>query len=205
MLQRLVQFFEPANGDNDQTNPSRIPSQAPRIPPGIPLPTAPARRRQRAKTGGLPFPLGPAGNFSLNPKSSLLRIGVLLSASTEIVAENNDARRAKVPARVREAPTIEETRTLLAAVPDLHGLNRGINQCAIQQVMGHKSQQTTMGYFHAENLSVHCPLDFGTVSAGERLATRAKTWTDRTAIKRHILFAPNPLRPELVWSEVKFS
>ncbi len=40
-----------------------------------------------------------------------------------------------------------------------HSLNRGINPRAIQQVMGHKSLETTMGYFHAENLSVPSPLD----------------------------------------------
>ena len=40
-----------------------------------------------------------------------------------------------------------------------HCLDRGTNPRAIQQVMGHKSLETTMGYLHAESLSVHSPLD----------------------------------------------
>jgi len=40
-----------------------------------------------------------------------------------------------------------------------HCLERGINPRAIQQVMGHKSLETTMGYFHAESLSVCSPLE----------------------------------------------
>ncbi len=40
-----------------------------------------------------------------------------------------------------------------------HCLERGTNPRAIQQVMGHKSLETTMGYLHAENLSVRSPLD----------------------------------------------
>ena len=40
-----------------------------------------------------------------------------------------------------------------------HCLNRGANPRAIQEAMGHKSLETTMGYFHAEALSVVSPLD----------------------------------------------
>ena len=40
-----------------------------------------------------------------------------------------------------------------------HCLNRGSNPRAIQEVMGHKSLETTMGYLHAEALSVASPLD----------------------------------------------
>lgn len=38
-------------------------------------------------------------------------------------------------------------------------LHRGTNPRAIQQAMGHKSLETTMGYLHAEALSVKSPLD----------------------------------------------
>ncbi len=40
-----------------------------------------------------------------------------------------------------------------------HCLARGTNPRAIQQVMGRSSLETTMGYFHAEALSVSSPLD----------------------------------------------
>ena len=40
-----------------------------------------------------------------------------------------------------------------------HCLERGTNPRAIQQVMGHNSLETTMGYLHAEALSVSSPLD----------------------------------------------
>ena len=40
-----------------------------------------------------------------------------------------------------------------------HCLDRGTNPRAIQQAMGHKSLETTMGYLHAEALSVNSPLD----------------------------------------------
>ena len=40
-----------------------------------------------------------------------------------------------------------------------HCLNRGANPRAIQEAMGHKSLETTMGYLHAEALSVSSPLD----------------------------------------------
>lgn len=39
-----------------------------------------------------------------------------------------------------------------------HTLNRGCNPRALQQAMGHKSLETTMGYLHAEALSVPSPL-----------------------------------------------
>lgn len=40
-----------------------------------------------------------------------------------------------------------------------HCLERGTNPRAIQQAMGHANLETTMGYLHAESLSVHSPLD----------------------------------------------
>jgi integron integrase len=40
-----------------------------------------------------------------------------------------------------------------------HCLERGTNPRAIQEVMGHKSLETTMGYLHAEALSVASPLE----------------------------------------------
>jgi len=40
-----------------------------------------------------------------------------------------------------------------------HCLERGTNPRAIQQAMGHKSLETTMGYLHAEATSVASPLD----------------------------------------------
>lgn len=40
-----------------------------------------------------------------------------------------------------------------------HTLNTGQNPRAIQQAMGHKSLETTMGYLHAEALSVKSPLE----------------------------------------------
>src|SRR6185295_311591 len=43
-----------------------------------------------------------------------------------------------------------------------HCLERGTNPRAIQTAMGHQSLETTMGYLHAEALSVPSPLDTGT-------------------------------------------
>jgi site-specific recombinase XerD len=40
-----------------------------------------------------------------------------------------------------------------------HCLDRGANPRAIQQAMGHKSLETTMGYLHSEALSVPSPLE----------------------------------------------
>lgn len=40
-----------------------------------------------------------------------------------------------------------------------HCLEQGTNPRAIQQAMGHKSLETTMGYLHAESLSVRSPLE----------------------------------------------
>jgi hypothetical protein len=40
-----------------------------------------------------------------------------------------------------------------------HSMERGVNPRAIQEVMGHTSLETTMGYMHAEALSVPSPLD----------------------------------------------
>lgn len=44
-----------------------------------------------------------------------------------------------------------------------HCLNQGQNPRAIQQAMGHKSLETTMGYLHSEALSVRSPLEEVTV------------------------------------------
>lgn len=40
-----------------------------------------------------------------------------------------------------------------------HCMNRGTSPRAIQLAMGHKSLETTMGYLHAESLSVRSPLE----------------------------------------------
>ncbi len=40
-----------------------------------------------------------------------------------------------------------------------HCLERGANPRAIQEAMGHKSLETTMGYLHAEALSIASPLE----------------------------------------------
>lgn len=40
-----------------------------------------------------------------------------------------------------------------------HCLERGANPRAIQEAMGHASLETTMGYLHAESLSVRSPLE----------------------------------------------
>jgi site-specific recombinase XerD len=78
-----------------------------------------------------------------------------------------DAPRATRPAHLRHAPTVDETLNLMQSVRDVwgyatHCLERGTNPFAIQQAMGHKSLETTMGYLHAESLSVISPLDSGT-------------------------------------------
>jgi site-specific recombinase XerD len=40
-----------------------------------------------------------------------------------------------------------------------HALEFGANPRAIQEAMGHKSLETTMGYLHAESLNVRSPLE----------------------------------------------
>jgi integron integrase len=52
-----------------------------------------------------------------------------------------------------------------------HCLERGTNPRAIQQVMGHYSLETTMGYLHAESLNVPSPLE--SVLAGNLSSVRA--------------------------------
>jgi integron integrase len=47
-----------------------------------------------------------------------------------------------------------------------HCLERGTNPRAIQEAMGHKSLETTMGYLHAEALSVCSPLELLGVQGG---------------------------------------
>ena len=75
-----------------------------------------------------------------------------------------DALRAKRPVHLRHATTLGETQALLQSVRNVagyatHYLERGTNPRAIQQAMGHKSLETTMGYLHAESLSVQSPLE----------------------------------------------
>jgi integrase len=38
-------------------------------------------------------------------------------------------------------------------------MENGVNPWAIQKAMGHSSLETTMGYLHAESLSVNSPLE----------------------------------------------
>jgi integrase len=40
-----------------------------------------------------------------------------------------------------------------------HSMENGVSPRAIQMVMGHSSLETTMGYLHAESLSVNSPLE----------------------------------------------
>jgi integrase len=47
-----------------------------------------------------------------------------------------------------------------------HCLERGTNPRAIQEAMGHANLETTMGYLHAESLSVPSPLDQTQAAAG---------------------------------------
>jgi len=44
-----------------------------------------------------------------------------------------------------------------------HCLDRGTNIKALQEAMGHKQIETTVGYCHAEALSVRSPLEVSTV------------------------------------------
>ena len=61
-----------------------------------------------------------------------------------------------------------------------HCLERGVNPRAIQAAMGHVSLETTMGYLHAESLSVPSPLE----------ALEAASQTDRTS------HGSDPWRPQ---------
>ena len=45
-------------------------------------------------------------------------------------------------------------------------MDNGVSPRAIQQAMGHSSLETTMGYLHAESLSVRSPLE--TLMGGKR-------------------------------------
>lgn len=47
-----------------------------------------------------------------------------------------------------------------------HCLSRGANPRAIQSAMGHNSLETTMGYLHADALSVRSPLEYATPITG---------------------------------------
>ena len=57
-------------------------------------------------------------------------------------------------------PTNEDTIRYLRHAYATHTLNAGQNPRAIQQSMGHSQLETTMGYLHAEALSVKSPLEF---------------------------------------------
>lgn len=47
----------------------------------------------------------------------------------------------------------------LKSFPTTHCLERGTNIKALQEAMGHKQIETTIGYCHAEALSVCSPLE----------------------------------------------
>jgi integron integrase len=66
-----------------------------------------------------------------------------------------------------------------------HCLERGTNPRAIQEAMGHKSLETTMGYLHAEALSVTSPLDAlrcqrGILPVSQAPASPARTLQERS-------------------------
>jgi hypothetical protein len=71
-----------------------------------------------------------------------------------------------------------------------HCLDRGTNPRAIQEAMGHKSLETTMGYLHAESLSVHSPLE-ALDGAGLRTAFMPSEWPP--ALARN---TPSAVRPQ---------
>jgi integrase len=54
-------------------------------------------------------------------------------------------------------------------------MENGVSPRAIQMVMGHSSLETTMGYLHAESLSVQSPLE--TVLGGGLQCSIPKTST----------------------------
>jgi integron integrase len=69
-------------------------------------------------------------------------------------------------ANVQRAIKVARTKLGISVLPHelrhgyaTHCLERGTNPRAIQQVMGHASLNTTMGYLHAESLSVASPLE----------------------------------------------
>jgi integron integrase len=69
-------------------------------------------------------------------------------------------------ANVQRAIKVARTKLGISVLPHelrhgyaTHCLERGTNPRAIQQVMGHASLNTTMGYLHAESLSVGSPLE----------------------------------------------
>jgi site-specific recombinase XerD len=64
-----------------------------------------------------------------------------------------------MPATASEAKVEAFLSGLARHASATHSLNRGINPRAIQQAMGHVSLETTMGYLHAEALSVPSPLE----------------------------------------------
>jgi hypothetical protein len=88
------------------------------------------------------------------------------------------ALRAKRPVHERHAPTVAETHALVRA---------------IQEAMGHKSLETTMGCLHAESLSVHSPLE-ALNGAGLRTAFMPSEWPP--ALARNTPSAVRVNRPQ---------
>ena len=86
-----------------------------------------------------------------------------------------------------------------------HCLERGTNPRAIQRVMGHKSLETTMGYLHAESLSVRSPLEmlaaacgpvgFGLSATEQADPLIAPTLTSAFATRERVPQAPGGHRP----------
>jgi integrase len=56
-----------------------------------------------------------------------------------------------------------------------HSMENGVSPRAIQKAMGHSCLETTMGYLHAESLSVHSPLE--TVLDGKLQSSIPKSFT----------------------------
>ena len=55
-----------------------------------------------------------------------------------------------------------------------HSMNNGVSPRAIQLAMGHNSLETTMGYLHAESLSVQSPLE--SILGGKTLPFPVPAW-----------------------------
>lgn len=71
-------------------------------------------------------------------------------------------------------------------------LNAGVNPRSLQQVMGHKSLETTMGYCHAEALSVTSPLDTLCSPPAKRLQDPAKSLKPSSFAQQGLVGVPNP-------------
>jgi len=73
-----------------------------------------------------------------------------------------------------------------------HCLYRGANPRAIQQAMGHASLETTMGYLHAEALSVTSPLDALPLITPVLPSNSGESATPRPAIPNPSRFSQKP-------------